>query len=139
MSHAATQIRAWFKAACTGVSGLPTAAEGTPRQIASNTDYCFVRTTTDAVEAMTADTSEIDGHEMTVEVVLVANTYTEVDGLSVLAEEAIANKSPTIGDEIRFVQREYEEDRNTDRDYVSLTLSYAVRFAVARNDVETLK
>ena len=53
MSHAATQIRAWFKAACTGVSGLPTAAEGTPRQIASNTDYCFVRTSTDAVEALT--------------------------------------------------------------------------------------
>ncbi len=37
MSHAATQIRDWFKAACTGVSGLPTCTEGTPRQIQSNT------------------------------------------------------------------------------------------------------
>lgn len=139
MSHAATQIRDWFKAACTGVSGLPSATEGTPRQIASNTDACFVRTTTDAVEPITADLSEIDGHEMVVEVVLIASTFTEVDTLSVLAEEAIANKSPTIGDEIRFVQREYEENRDTDRDYVSLTLSYSVRYAVARDDVETLK
>jgi hypothetical protein len=135
MSHAAAQIRDWFKAACTGVPGLPTATEGTPRQIESNTDACFVRTTLDAVSE--SSLSEIDIHEITVEVTVVGNTFTEADGLCLLAEEAIAAKSPTIGDAIVFVQREYTENRDTDRDYVSVSLTYAVRYSVARGDVET--
>lgn len=138
MSHAATQIRDWFKAACTGVSGLPTATEGTPRQIASNTDACFVRTTTSAVERITEHEPPIDGHELTVEVVVLGNTFTEADGLSVLAEEAIANKAAFPGDSFEFVQREYEENTDTDRAYVSVTLTYVARYSVARNDVETL-
>lgn len=139
MSHAATQIRAWFKAACTGVSGLPTCTEGTPRQIADNTDACFVRTTAEAVEPATFNVSPIDTRELTVQIVVVAGTYAEADALSLLAEEAIDAKSPTIGDSIGLVQREYEEGRDTDRDYVSVTLTYAVRYSVASGDVETLK
>lgn len=138
MSHAATQIRAWFKAACTGVSGLPTCTEGTPRQITSNTDACFVRTTTSAVERITEHEPPIDGHELTVEVVVLGNTFSEADGLSVLAEEAIANKATFPGDSFEFVQREYEENTDTDRAYVSVTLTYVARYSVARNDVETL-
>lgn len=139
MSHAATQIRDWFKAACTGVSGLPTATEGTPRQIASNTDACLVRTTTETIERGTVNEPPIDTRDLTVEVVLVAGTFAEVDTLSVLAEEAIANKAAFPGDDFGFVQREYDENREGDRDYVSLTLTYVARYAVLRNDVETLK
>ena len=137
MSHAATQVRDWFKAACTGVSGLPTCTEGTPRQIESNTDACFVRTTLDTVSE--SSLSDIDIHDIAVEVTVVGNTFSEADSLSLLAEEAIAAKTPTIGDAIAFVQREYTENRDTDRDYVSVTLTYAVRYSVARGDVETLK
>lgn len=136
MSHAATQIRDWFKAACTSVVGLPDATVGLPRQIASNTEACYVRTTIDAVDSTTLN--QIDTHEIAVQVSVVAATYDAADALSLLAEESIAAKSPTIGDAIVFVQREYEENRETDRDYVSVTLTYAVRYAVARGDVETL-
>lgn len=138
MSHAATQVRDWFKAACTGVSGLPTCTEGTPRQIASNTDACFVRTTSGAVERITEHEPPIDAHELTVEVVVLGNTFSEADGLSLLAEEAIANKASFPGDSFEFVQREYEENTDTDRAYVSVTLTYVARYSVARNDVETL-
>lgn len=138
MSHAATQIRDWFKTACTGVSGLPTCTEGTPRQIQSNTDACFVRTTSGTVERITEHEPPIDGHELTVEVVVLGNTFSEADGLSLLAEEAIANKASFPGDSFEFVQREYEENTDTDRAYVSVTLTYVARYSVARNDVETL-
>lgn len=139
MSHAATQIRDWFKAACTGVSGLPTCTEGTPRQIASNTDACFVRTAGEALEVSDIHSPPADERTLTVEVVLVANTFTEVDGLSVLAEEAIANKASFPGEFFAPTQREYEENRESDRDYVSLTLTYVARYYVARNDVETFQ
>lgn len=139
MSHAATQIRDWFKAACTGVSGLPPATEGTPRQIASNTDACFVRTTTETIDVASIHSPASDERTLTVEVVLVANTFTEADTLSVLAEEAIANKAAFPGEFFAPVQREYEENREGDRDYVSLTLTYTARYYVARNDVETFQ
>lgn len=139
MSHAATQIRDWFKAACTGVSGLPTCTEGTPRQIASNTDACFVRTTSEALEVSSVHSPASDERNITIEIVLIAGTYTEVDTLSVLAEEAIANKASFPGEFFAPVQREYEENRDGDRDYVSLTLTYVARYYVARNDVETFQ
>jgi len=138
MSHGAKQIRDWFKAACTGVAGLPACAEGTPRQIEVGTDACFVRTTSSVVERITEHEPPIDAHDLTVEVVVVGNTFTEADGLSVLAEEAIADEPAFPGDSFDFVQREYEENTDTDRAYVSVTLTYVAKFSVARNDVETL-
>lgn len=139
MSHAATQIRDWFKAACTGVSGLPTPTEGSPRQLASNTDSCFVRTTSDTVETIDVHTPASDQHTLSIEVGLIANTFTEVDALSVLAEEAIASASSFPGKTFTFASREYEENTETDRAYVSLTLSYQATYFVARNDVETFQ
>ena len=139
MSHAATQIRDWFKAACTGVSGLPTCTEGTPRQIASNTDACFVRTTTETIDVASIHSPASDERTLTVEVVLVANTFAEADTLSVLAEEAIANKAAFPGKSFDLVGRQYEEDTETDRTYVSVTLAYVARYYVARNDVETFQ
>ena len=107
MSHAATQIRDWFKAACTGVSGLPTCTEGTPRQIQSNTDACFVRTTSETLEPVSVHSPAVDDRQLTVEVGLIAGTFTEADTLSVLAEEAIANKAAFPGKSFDLVGRQY--------------------------------
>lgn len=139
MSHAATQIRDWFKAACTGVSGLPTCTEGTPRQIQGNTDACFVRTTIETLEPVSVHSPAVDDRQLIVEVGLIAGTFTEADTLSVLAEEAIANKAAFPGKSFDLVGRQYEEDTETDRTYVSVTLAYVARYYVARNDVETFQ
>lgn len=135
MSHAAKQVRDWFKTACTGVVGLPSASEGTPRQIVAGTDYCFVRSTNESVDD--ADIHIGQERRLTIEVVLIGNTFTEADTMSVLAEEAIANAAAFPGKTLQLVQREYEENLETDRAYVSVTMSYVALYFVARNDVET--
>jgi hypothetical protein len=139
MSHAAKQIRDWFKGACTGVAGLPNATEGTPRQIPENTDACYVRTTTEEILRQTSHTPALDQRTLTVLVTLIANTHTEVDALSVLAEEAIEAEPAYPGGTFEPLSREYEENNETDRAYVALTLTYAAVYSVARNDVETIE
>lgn len=137
MSHAAKQIRDWFITACTGVSGLPTPTEGAPRQIASNTDSCFVRTTSEEVEP--ADVHASQERTLAVQVVVVGNTFTESDAMSLAAEEAIAAATGFPGTDWRLERRDYDENTETDRAYVSVVLSYVARYYVARNDVETFE
>lgn len=139
MSHAAKQIRDWVIGACTGVSSLPDATEGSPRQVASNTTACFVRTSNETIVSVDVHAPTSDERVLDVEVGLIAGTYTAVDALSVLAEEAIANEASFPGANLRMVRREYEENRDTDRDYVSLILSYEAVYYCARNDVETFQ
>lgn len=136
MSHAAKQLRDWFIAACAGVSGLPAASSGTPRQIAPGADACIVRTTSDSVQSL--DIGISDEHELGIEVELIAATFDDVDVLSVLAEEAIAAKASFPSESWQLTARTYTENRETDRPYVSLTLTYSARYLVARTDVETL-
>lgn len=136
MSHAASQIRAWFVGACTGVSGLPNASNGSPRQIAEDVLVCIVRTTIDTVQP--ADIYLTDEHEITIEVELIAGTFDAVDILSVLAEQAIANKTLFPASSFRLTTRDYVEHRDTDRAYVGLILTYITRYFTARNSVETI-
>lgn len=140
MSHASKQIRDWFIASCTGVVGLPNAREGSPRQLPANVDACFVRTTGESCERITISLNElIDERTLAVEVGLIANTHTEVDAYSVLAEEAIAASGTYPGKELRLTSRAYEENYETDRNYVGLTLAYEALYYVEDIDVETFK
>lgn len=136
MSHAAKQIRDWFVAACTSVGGLPNATSGTPKQIAPGAEACIVRTTSDSVQPLDIGTK--DEHELGVEVELISSTFDGVDDLSALAEEAIANKASFPSESFQLTSRSYTENGDSDRPYVSLTLTYSARYLVARNDVETL-
>lgn len=136
MSHAAKQIRDWFVSACTSVTGLPNAVSGTPRQLAAGAEACIVRTTSDSVQPLDIGTK--DEHELGIEVDLISDTFDGVDTLSVLAEEAIANKASFPSESWQLTGRSYAENRDTDRPYVSLILTYSVRYMVSRNDVETL-
>lgn len=137
MSHCSQQIRDWFVTTLTGVGGLPTAREGTPRQVASNTTACIVTTRTETIEQLTQNTTARDQRDLEVDVILIAGSLDAADALSVLAEHAIAGSITYPGADLVVTQREYDENIDTDRDYVSVTLSYLARYFTARNDVDS--
>jgi hypothetical protein len=139
MSHASKQIRDWFIAACTGVAGLPNAEESAPSQIGVEVDACYITTPNETLEQVGINSPPVDLRVLTVNVGLLAGTYSEVDQLSLLAEHAIFNKAAYPGKDLIFVQREYEENTDTDRAYVSLVLTYSARYFVARNAVDSFQ
>lgn len=137
MSHAAKQIRAWFVTSLTGVGGLPTARAGRPPQIAAGASACYVTHGAETITPMTIHDPRQDDRSLAVQVVLVAASLDAADALSVLAEEAIeaATGAPA---EVSLESREYDEEVETDRVVVSITLTYAATYIVAANDVETI-
>ena len=137
MSHAATQIRSWFITNLTGVSGLPTPTQGHPRQIASNVDACVVTSTTEIIQPHTIHDPRTDVRELAIQVICIAGSLAEVDVLSMAAEEAIEGATFITGADLIFQSRDYDENIDTDRDYVSVTLNYSARYFVARNNVDT--
>ena len=140
MSHAAKQIRDWFITSLDAVAGLPTPTEGEPRQIPDDTDACFVRTTNESVELITLTLSQAATERaLTVEVGLVAGTYTEVDALSVFAEEGLELAAGFPGKGFVLQSRSYDRNIETNRDYVGLTLTYEASYYVELADVETFQ
>jgi hypothetical protein len=138
MSHAAKQIRDWFLTELTGVTGLPTPKAAPVRQFAGGTNAVYVLCVAESLERVTMTGTAIDDRNLTVQVVLVSDSFDAVDVLSVLAEENIASGTGFPGKTFDLVQRDYESNVETDRDYVSVSLTYAAIYAVYRNDVETL-
>jgi hypothetical protein len=139
VSHCAQQIRDWFVTSLTGVSGLPTPWEGYPRQIAPATSACIVTSAAETIQRQTMDTQPIDARQLTVLVVLVAASIDGGDALCLLAEEALAGAASFPGKTFELIEREYQENVETDRGYVSVTITYNAIYYVARNDVETFK
>lgn len=139
MSHCAQQIRDWFVTALTGVSGLPAAREGIPRQVAAGTTACVVTSTGEAVARATIDDPAIDQRDLNVQVIVIAGSLDAADALCLKAEEALAAAASFPGKNFEPVQREYQENIDTDRDYVSVTVTYTATYFAARNDLETFK
>lgn len=139
MSHCAQQIRAWFVTSLTGVSGLPTAHAGYVAQVAAGASSCTVTTTIEEIQPATMHTPPIDTRRLEVEVLLKAATLDAVDALGLAAEEALAAATGFPGKEFEPQRREYQENVETDRVSVSLTITYAATYDAARNDLETFK
>ena len=138
--HAAQSIREWFVTTCTGVVGLPNATSGIPRQAKAGVDACYIIPGLEQVEGVTVSLNDvIDKRTLQIDVVLVASSFTEVDGFSVLAEEKIATATAFPGKGITLAQRQYEQIVEGDRSYVSLILTYEAEYYVEDTDVETFR
>lgn len=139
MSHASQQIRDWFVTKLTNVSGLPSAVEGYPRQIAAGTTATIVSCANELVQRVTMDDPPTDERQLAVLVIVIAASLDAADALSLLAEEALAVATGFPGKTFEMSQREYQENVETDRDYVSITITYTATYYVARNNVESFK
>lgn len=139
MSHAAKQIRDWFLAELTGVTGLPTPKAAPVRQFAIGANAVYVLCVSESLDRTTITGTVIDDRNLTVQVVLVSDSFDAADALSVLAEENIADGVGFPGKMFDLIQRDYESNVETDRDYVSVSLTYQTNYFVYRNDVETFK
>jgi hypothetical protein len=139
MSHASQQIRDWFVTKLTGVTGLPNAVEGMPRQIAIDAKACVVTSQSEEILRETLHPSPIEQRRHLIAVVLLAASLDAVDAMSVAAEEAIHAATGYPGNSLDLLDRTYSEDTQTDRSVVSVTLQYEALYFVARGDVETFK
>ena len=139
MSHASQQIRDWFVTKLTNVSGLPSAVEGYPRQVAAGTTATIVSCANELVQRVTMDDPPTDERQLAVLVIVIAASLDAADALSLLAEEVLAVATGFPGKTFEMSQREYQENVETDRDYVSITITYTATYYVARNNVESFK
>lgn len=137
MSHCSTQILDWYVAALTGVAGLPAAVKGSPKQIASNTAACLVWPTTESIGNPSVGLTTLQQRLLQIDVTLIAASFAAADVLSVLAENKIAATASPLGERMDLTGREYIENRESDRDYVAITLSYSVSYLTAWTDAET--
>lgn len=139
MSHASQQIRDWFVTKLTGVGGLPGAVEGYPRQIAAGATACVVTCGTELIQRTTLHEPPIDSRDLAVLVVVIAGTLDAADALSLIVEETLAAATGFPGKDFELAQREYQENVDTDRDYVAVVITYNAAYYVVRTDVETFK
>lgn len=139
MSHASQQIRDWFITKLTGVGGLPNAAEGYPRQFAAGTTACVVTSAGETIQRVTIEDPPIDERNHTVTVAVLASTLDAADALSLIVEETLAAATGFPGKTFELIERNYEENVESDRNYVSVSIGYSAIYYVARNDVESFK
>lgn len=135
MSHCAKQIRDWVKTSLTGVSGLPTPVIGVPRQFAKGAEYVAVRSLDEPITIETIGDLEARTHNL--EIIAISNSYDEVDAMSLLIEERLQAATGFPGKMLTMSARRYDEDKTTDRDYVSVTLELAAVYHVDSDDLET--